>query len=144
MACVDDCDWQRGRDCTEPEPRHGGRPCEGPTLGADNCTGGLCIQRGDVGQRGEHLLEAKRCHLLLGSPGLYALVGQPLSQEADKRLRLAVFSSPDAGNPLGYNLQVYCVDDTPHTLQGNPLTLDERAKHCSLDKDYSVTPFGVY
>ncbi|CAL8277478.1 unnamed protein product [Merluccius merluccius] len=63
------------------------------------------------------LLEAERCHLLLGRPGRYALVGQPLSQEAAKRLRLAVFGSPDAGNPLGYNLRVYCVDDTPHALQ---------------------------
>ncbi|KAJ3604870.1 hypothetical protein NHX12_026922 [Muraenolepis orangiensis] len=63
------------------------------------------------------LLEAERCHLLLGSPGRYALVGQPLSQEAAKRLRLAVFGSPDACNPLGFNLRVYCVDDTPHALQ---------------------------
>jgi hypothetical protein len=43
-ACGVDCGRQRSRDCAEPEPRHGGRPCDGPGLGADNCTGGLCIQ----------------------------------------------------------------------------------------------------
>ena len=63
------------------------------------------------------LLEAERCHLLVGRPGRYALVGRPLSQAAAKRLRLAVFGSPDLSNPLGYNLRVYCVDDTPHALQ---------------------------
>ncbi|KAJ3605415.1 hypothetical protein NHX12_027462 [Muraenolepis orangiensis] len=59
------------------------------------------------------LLEAERCHLLLGSPGRYALVGQPLSQEAPQ----VVFGRPDASNPLGYNLRVCCVDDTPRALQ---------------------------
>ncbi|CAL8281760.1 unnamed protein product [Gadus morhua 'NCC'] len=44
-ACGVDCGRQRSRDCAEPEPRHGGRPCDGPGLGADNCTGGLCIQK---------------------------------------------------------------------------------------------------
>ncbi|XP_059906368.1 netrin receptor UNC5D-like isoform X2 [Gadus macrocephalus] len=63
------------------------------------------------------LLEAERCHLLVGRPGRYALVGRPLSQAAAKRLRLAVFGGPDLSNPLGYNLRVYCVDDTPHALQ---------------------------
>uniref|UniRef100_A0A8C5BXC8 Netrin receptor UNC5 n=1 Tax=Gadus morhua TaxID=8049 RepID=A0A8C5BXC8_GADMO len=63
------------------------------------------------------LLEAERCHLLLGRPGRYALVGRPLSQAAAKRLRLGVFGSPDLSNPLGYNLRVYCVDDTLHALQ---------------------------
>ncbi|CAL8387475.1 unnamed protein product [Boreogadus saida] len=63
------------------------------------------------------LLEAERCHLLLGRPGRYALVGRPLSQAAAKRLRLAVFGGPDLSNLLGYNLRVYCVDDTPHSLQ---------------------------
>ncbi|KAJ3605090.1 hypothetical protein NHX12_027140 [Muraenolepis orangiensis] len=63
------------------------------------------------------LLEAERCHQLLGSPGRYALMGQPLSQEAVKRLRLDVFGSLEAGNPLGYNLRVNYVDDTPHALQ---------------------------
>ena len=63
------------------------------------------------------LLEVERCHLLVGRPGRYALVGRPLSQAAAKRLRLAVFGGPDLSNPLGYNLRVYCVDDTPHALQ---------------------------
>ena len=43
-ACGVDCGRQRSRDCAKPEPRHGGQPCDGPGLGADNCTGGLCIQ----------------------------------------------------------------------------------------------------
>ncbi|CAL8281731.1 unnamed protein product, partial [Gadus morhua 'NCC'] len=47
-ACGVDCGRQRSRDCAEPEPRHGGRPCDGPKLGADNCTGGLCIQNGNL------------------------------------------------------------------------------------------------
>lgn len=63
------------------------------------------------------LLEAQRCHVLLGQPGRYALVGEPLNQEAAKRLRLAVFGGPDTGNSLGFTLRVYCVDDTPHAFQ---------------------------
>ncbi|KAM8828089.1 netrin receptor UNC5D-like isoform 2-T2 [Spinachia spinachia] len=63
------------------------------------------------------LLEPHRCHVLLGHPGRYALVGEPLNQDAAKRLRLAAFGSPDAGNPLGFSLRVYCVDDTPHAFQ---------------------------
>lgn len=65
------------------------------------------------------LLEAHRCHVLLEHPGRYALVGEPLSQEATKRLRLAVFGSADASDPLGFTLRVYCVDDTPHAFQVN-------------------------
>ncbi|CAL8277473.1 unnamed protein product [Merluccius merluccius] len=42
--CGEDCERQRSRDCAEPEPRHGGRPCDGVALAADNCTGGLCTQ----------------------------------------------------------------------------------------------------
>ncbi|GLD51709.1 netrin receptor UNC5D-like protein, partial [Lates japonicus] len=63
------------------------------------------------------LLEAQRCHVLLEHPGRYALVGEPLNQEAAKRLRLAVFGSPDTSNSLGFTLRVYCVDDTPHAFQ---------------------------
>eukprot|EP00064_Thunnus_orientalis_P000937 superscaffoldBa00000057_g938 len=63
------------------------------------------------------LLEAQRCHVLLEHPGHYALVGEPLTQEAAKRLRLAVFGSPDTSNSLGFTLRVYCVDDTPHAFQ---------------------------
>uniref|UniRef100_A0A3Q2WGZ8 Netrin receptor UNC5 n=1 Tax=Haplochromis burtoni TaxID=8153 RepID=A0A3Q2WGZ8_HAPBU len=63
------------------------------------------------------LLEAQKCHVLLEHPGRYALVGEPLNQEAGKRLRLAVFGSPDASNSLGFTLRVYCVDDTPHAFQ---------------------------
>ncbi|KAJ4926571.1 hypothetical protein JOQ06_008744 [Pogonophryne albipinna] len=63
------------------------------------------------------LLETQRCHVLLEHPGRYALVGEPLNQEAAKRLRLAVFGSPDSNNSLGFTLRVYCVDDTPHAFQ---------------------------
>uniref|UniRef100_A0AAQ4Q419 Netrin receptor UNC5 n=1 Tax=Gasterosteus aculeatus aculeatus TaxID=481459 RepID=A0AAQ4Q419_GASAC len=63
------------------------------------------------------LLETHRCHVLLDHPGRYALVGEPLNQDAAKRLRLAAFGSPDAGNSLGFTLRVYCVDDTPHAFQ---------------------------
>ncbi|CAL8406151.1 unnamed protein product [Arctogadus glacialis] len=44
-TCDVDCGRQRSRDCAEPELRHGGRPCYGSGLGADNPTGGLCIQK---------------------------------------------------------------------------------------------------
>uniref|UniRef100_A0A8C3A4J5 Unc-5 netrin receptor Da n=1 Tax=Cyclopterus lumpus TaxID=8103 RepID=A0A8C3A4J5_CYCLU len=63
------------------------------------------------------LLETQRCHVLLEHPGRYALVGEPLNQDAAKRLRLAVFGSPDTSNSLGFTLRVYCVDDTPHAFQ---------------------------
>uniref|UniRef100_A0A3Q1I9J2 Netrin receptor UNC5 n=1 Tax=Anabas testudineus TaxID=64144 RepID=A0A3Q1I9J2_ANATE len=63
------------------------------------------------------LLEAQRCHVLLEHPGRYALVGEPLNQDAAKRLRLAVFGSADTSNSLGFTLRVYCVDDTPHAFQ---------------------------
>uniref|UniRef100_A0A673CKQ3 Netrin receptor UNC5 n=1 Tax=Sphaeramia orbicularis TaxID=375764 RepID=A0A673CKQ3_9TELE len=63
------------------------------------------------------LLAAQRCHVLLEQPGRYALVGELLNQEAAKRLRLAVFGSPDPSNALGFTLRVYCVDDTPHAFQ---------------------------
>uniref|UniRef100_A0A3P8W4L6 Netrin receptor UNC5 n=1 Tax=Cynoglossus semilaevis TaxID=244447 RepID=A0A3P8W4L6_CYNSE len=72
------------------------------------------------------LLEAQRCHVLLEHPGRYALVGEPLNQEAVKRLRLAVFGSPDTSNSLGFTLRVYCVDDTPHAFQ--EVVLGERSR----------------
>uniref|UniRef100_A0A3P8ZQM9 Netrin receptor UNC5 n=1 Tax=Esox lucius TaxID=8010 RepID=A0A3P8ZQM9_ESOLU len=72
------------------------------------------------------LLEAQCCHLLLERPGRYVLVGEPLTQDAMKRLRLAVFGSADNSNPLGYNLRVYCVDDTPCAFQD--VVLGERVR----------------
>uniref|UniRef100_A0A8D3E9T6 Netrin receptor UNC5 n=1 Tax=Scophthalmus maximus TaxID=52904 RepID=A0A8D3E9T6_SCOMX len=63
------------------------------------------------------LLEAQRCQVLLQHPGRYALVGEPLNQDVSKRLRLAVFGSPDTSSSLGFTLRVYCVDDTPHAFQ---------------------------
>ncbi|XP_030623835.1 unc-5 netrin receptor Da [Chanos chanos] len=62
------------------------------------------------------LLESQCCHLLVDRPGRYALVGEPLTQSAGKRIRLAVFGSMEA-NTLNYSLRVYCVDDTPHAFQ---------------------------
>uniref|UniRef100_A0A7N9ATU7 Netrin receptor UNC5 n=1 Tax=Mastacembelus armatus TaxID=205130 RepID=A0A7N9ATU7_9TELE len=47
-ACSSDCERQRSRDCTAPEPKHGGRLCDGVALATDNCTGGLCTQSDDV------------------------------------------------------------------------------------------------
>lgn len=45
-ACTPECERQRGRECTAPEPKHGGRLCDGVALATDNCTGGLCTQSG--------------------------------------------------------------------------------------------------
>lgn len=63
------------------------------------------------------LLEADRCHLLLEHPGRYALFGAPMTPDAAKRLRLAVFGCSDPSSPLGFSLRVYCVDDTPNAFQ---------------------------
>ncbi|KAK1803723.1 hypothetical protein P4O66_021127 [Electrophorus voltai] len=43
-VCSAECEMQRSRDCTEPEPKHGGRLCDGVALATGNCTGDLCIQ----------------------------------------------------------------------------------------------------
>ncbi|KAI9541797.1 hypothetical protein NQZ68_027167 [Dissostichus eleginoides] len=60
------------------------------------------------------LLDCGSVHLLLDQPGSYALVGEPLTQDAVKRLKLAVFGGLEA---MSYILRVYCVDDTPHAFQ---------------------------
>ena len=60
------------------------------------------------------LLDCGSVHLLLDQPGSYALVGEPLTQNAVKRLKLAVFGGLEA---MSYILRVYCVDDTPHAFQ---------------------------
>ncbi|KAL0965371.1 hypothetical protein UPYG_G00280420 [Umbra pygmaea] len=79
------------------------------------------------------LLEAQCCHLLLEHPGRYILVGVALNQEAEKRLRLAVFGSADNTNPLAYTLRVYCVDDTPYAFQD--VVLGERVRGgCLLEE----------
>ncbi|XP_054614106.1 netrin receptor UNC5D-like [Dunckerocampus dactyliophorus] len=85
------------------------------------------------------LLEAQRCHVLLEQPGRYALVGEPLSQDAAKRLRLAAFGSPDPSNPLGFILTVYCVDDTPHAFQ--EVTAGERGRGGRLLEEPKVLLF---
>ncbi|XP_066502318.1 unc-5 netrin receptor Da isoform X2 [Hoplias malabaricus] len=43
-VCSSECDRQRSRECTDPEPKHGGRLCDGAALDIDNCTGDLCTQ----------------------------------------------------------------------------------------------------
>lgn len=62
------------------------------------------------------LMDSSTCHLLLDRPGSYALVGEPLTQAAGKRLRLSAFGSAESDGAL-YSLRVYCVDDTPHAFQ---------------------------
>ncbi|KAJ8404517.1 hypothetical protein AAFF_G00337840 [Aldrovandia affinis] len=63
------------------------------------------------------LMDSHSCHLLLDRPGSYALVGEPFTEVAVKRLKLAVFGSAGA-NSMDYSLRVYCVDDTPNAFQG--------------------------
>lgn len=62
------------------------------------------------------LMDSNSCHLLLDRPGCYALVGEPFTEVAVKRLKLAVFGNAGA-NSMDYNLRVYCVDDTPNAFQ---------------------------
>uniref|UniRef100_A0A671QVJ6 Netrin receptor UNC5 n=1 Tax=Sinocyclocheilus anshuiensis TaxID=1608454 RepID=A0A671QVJ6_9TELE len=62
------------------------------------------------------LLDSQCCHLLVERPGCYALVGEALTQEAGKRLRLAAFGNMES-NFLKYSIRVYCVNDTPHAFQ---------------------------
>ncbi len=62
------------------------------------------------------LMDSHSCHLLLDRPGCYALVGEPITDAAIKRLRIAVFGSMEASS-VDYSLRVHCVDDTPHAFQ---------------------------
>ncbi|MEQ2255560.1 Netrin receptor unc5d [Ilyodon furcidens] len=61
-VCSSDCDRQRSRECTAPEPKHGGRLCDGAALAAENCTGGLCTQNRkllhDAKPQGEFFLKS--------------------------------------------------------------------------------------
>uniref|UniRef100_A0A3B5MJQ7 Netrin receptor UNC5 n=1 Tax=Xiphophorus couchianus TaxID=32473 RepID=A0A3B5MJQ7_9TELE len=85
------------------------------------------------------LLEAQTCHVLLEQPGRYALVGEALNQEAGKRLRLAVFGSPDLSNSLGFTLRVYCVDDTPYAFQ--EVVVGERSRGGRLLEEPKILLF---
>uniref|UniRef100_A0A672JX33 Netrin receptor UNC5 n=1 Tax=Sinocyclocheilus grahami TaxID=75366 RepID=A0A672JX33_SINGR len=67
------------------------------------------------------LMVSHSCHLLLDQPGCYALVGEPITDAAIKRLRIAVFGSMEAS--MDYSLRVHCVDDTPHAFQLSDLSL---------------------
>uniref|UniRef100_A0A8C1YWN4 Netrin receptor UNC5 n=1 Tax=Cyprinus carpio TaxID=7962 RepID=A0A8C1YWN4_CYPCA len=42
--CSAQCDRQRWRECSVPQPRHRGKICEGEGQSTENCTGGLCTQ----------------------------------------------------------------------------------------------------
>uniref|UniRef100_A0A8C6LAT3 Netrin receptor UNC5 n=1 Tax=Nothobranchius furzeri TaxID=105023 RepID=A0A8C6LAT3_NOTFU len=85
------------------------------------------------------LLEAQRCHVLLGQPGRYALVGEALNQEAAKRLRLAVFGGLDSSNSLGFTIRVYCVEDTPHSFQ--EVAVGERSRGGRLLEEPKIMLF---
>uniref|UniRef100_A0A8C6ST63 Netrin receptor UNC5 n=1 Tax=Neogobius melanostomus TaxID=47308 RepID=A0A8C6ST63_9GOBI len=91
----------------------------------DECTSCYC------------LMDSGSCHLLLDAPGLYALVGEPLSQAAVKRLKLAVFGALEG--PTSYGLRVYCVDDTPHAFQG--VVWAERSRGGQLLEEPQMLPF---
>ncbi|XP_072122658.1 netrin receptor UNC5D-like isoform X1 [Mobula birostris] len=43
-ACSPECEHQRVRACVAPEPRYGGKFCEGLGQESENCTEGLCVQ----------------------------------------------------------------------------------------------------
>uniref|UniRef100_A0AAY4ES70 Netrin receptor UNC5 n=1 Tax=Denticeps clupeoides TaxID=299321 RepID=A0AAY4ES70_9TELE len=49
--CSTECERHRSRDCSAPEPKHGGQLCDGAALDTENCTGGLCTQS-DMGKPG--------------------------------------------------------------------------------------------
>ncbi|CAB1320027.1 unnamed protein product, partial [Coregonus sp. 'balchen'] len=57
------------------------------------------------------LMDSSSCHLLLDQPGSYALVGEPLTQVAVKRLKLAVFGSMGA-TPMDYSLRGVVATET--------------------------------
>ncbi|XP_041757325.1 netrin receptor UNC5D isoform X3 [Coregonus clupeaformis] len=84
------------------------------------------------------LMDSSSCHLLLDQPGSYALVGEPLTQVAVKRLKLAVFGSMGA-TPMDYSLRVYCVDDTPYAFQGVVAT--ETGRGGQLLEEPKMLPF---
>ncbi|XP_075881772.1 netrin receptor UNC5D-like isoform X2 [Nelusetta ayraudi] len=103
------------------------------------------------------LMDSSTCHLLLDRPGSYALVGEPLTQAAGKRLRLLAFGSAESDGAL-YSLRVYCVDDTPHAFQAvvsaetsrggrlleEPKTLPFRANAFSLQVSIQDLPHFLW
>ncbi|XP_048379080.2 netrin receptor UNC5D-like isoform X5 [Stegostoma tigrinum] len=62
------------------------------------------------------LLDSQSCHILLDHLGTYALVGEAVTECAEKRLKLAIFGRLSYSS-LEYNFRVYCVDDIPSVLQ---------------------------
>ncbi|CAJ1068761.1 netrin receptor UNC5D isoform X2 [Xyrichtys novacula] len=83
-------------------------------------------------------MNSTSCHLLLDQPGSYALVGEPLTQAATKRLKVAVFGSMEEGS-FSYSLRLYCVDDTPHAFQG--VVVAERTRGGQLLEEPKTLPF---
>ncbi|XP_054628902.1 netrin receptor UNC5D isoform X3 [Dunckerocampus dactyliophorus] len=84
------------------------------------------------------LMDATSCHLLLDQPGSYTLVGEPLTQAAIKRLKLAVFGNMEATS-MNYSLRVYCVDDTPLAFQG--VVAAEKSRGGQLLEEPKMLPF---
>ncbi|XP_061135806.1 netrin receptor UNC5D [Syngnathus typhle] len=84
------------------------------------------------------LMDTTSCHLLLNQPGSYVLVGEPLTQAAIKRLKLAVFGNME-GTSMNYSLRVYCVDDTPHAFQG--VVAAEKSRGGQLLEEPKMLPF---
>ncbi|XP_069474073.1 netrin receptor UNC5D isoform X4 [Ambystoma mexicanum] len=84
------------------------------------------------------LLEPYACHILLDSPGTYALVGEPLTDCAVKQLKLAVFGCLSC-NSLDYSVRVYCVDNTPYAFQ--EVVSDERQQGGQLLEEPKLLHF---
>ncbi|XP_041121206.1 netrin receptor UNC5A-like [Polyodon spathula] len=61
-------------------------------------------------------LEAKSCRIFTEQLGRFTLVGESLSMEAAKRLKLVLFA-PMCCSTLEYSIRVYCMDDTQDMLK---------------------------
>ncbi|MBN3273554.1 UNC5A protein, partial [Polyodon spathula] len=76
-------------------------------------------------------LEAKSCRIFTEQLGRFTLVGESLSMEAAKRLKLVLFA-PMCCSTLEYSIRVYCMDDTQDMLKVVPLTGYKNAKAKNL------------
>uniref|UniRef100_A0A4W3JQ83 Netrin receptor UNC5 n=1 Tax=Callorhinchus milii TaxID=7868 RepID=A0A4W3JQ83_CALMI len=84
------------------------------------------------------LMEAVSSHILLEQLGTYALVGEALTESAEKRLKLAIFGS-ESCDALEYTFRVYCMNDTPSALQ--EVLREERNHGCQLLEHPRTLPF---
>ncbi|XP_077398804.1 netrin receptor UNC5D-like [Vanacampus margaritifer] len=138
-ACTGDCERRRSRECAAPEPKHGGRLCDGVALATDNCTGGLCTQNGKL------LRDAKPQGVVesgVGGGGDVALYSGLAAGAATVALLIVgvtvyrrsrsdygvdvIDSSALAGGFQSFNFKT--------SRQGNPLLI-----HSSLQPDLSVS-----